>query len=122
MTSTVDGDLGQQPGIAVGVAPHHLAQPHARRALADGGHRRPALEHGLVRRSGHVVEVVVDPDRVVAELLGQHRDLDGLVPLGLGPVDADELHLPALGHERPEDQSVAHVEQLTRDGYVRQGR
>ena len=34
--------------------------------------RGPALEHRLVRRDRHVVEVVVHPHRVVAQLLGQH--------------------------------------------------
>ena len=73
-----------------------------RRALADRRHRRPALEHRLVRRPGHVVEVVVHPDRVVAELLGAHGDLDRLVPLGRRAVDARQLHLPALRHEHAE--------------------
>jgi hypothetical protein len=50
----VDGrrDLRQQAWVAVRGAADHLAEPHPRRALAEGGQRRPALEHGLVRRTG----------------------------------------------------------------------
>ena len=68
----VRGDLREQARVAVRRAADHLAEPDAARALADRGQRRPALEHRLVRGHGHVVEVVVHPERVEAELLGEH--------------------------------------------------
>ena len=102
------GDLRQHARLAIRVAADHLAEADATRALADRRHRRPALEHGFVGGARDVVEVVVHPDRVVAELLGEHGDLDRLRPLRLGAVDRRQLHLPALGQERPEDH-VAHV-------------
>ena len=107
MTSTVDVIFASRAGVAVAVAADHLPEADAARQLADRGDRRPALEHRLVGRSGHVVEVVVDPDRVVAELLGELGDLDRLGPLRRGPVDRRQLHLPALGHERPEHDAVS---------------
>ncbi len=102
------GDLRQHARLAIRVAADHLAEADAAGALADRRHRRPTLEHGFVRGTRHVVEVVVHPDRVVAELLGEHRDLDRLGPFRLGAVDRRELHLPALGQERPEDH-VGHA-------------
>ncbi len=105
----VRGDLRQQTRVAVRRAPDHLAEPHPGRPLAEGGEGGPALEHRLVGRSGHVVEVVVDPDRVIAEPLGELGDLDRLGPLGFGAVDVDELGLPPLRHEGPErDRTCGH--------------
>src|SRR5207344_328575 len=60
-------DLGEHAGLPIAVASDHLPQPNGRGSLADRGHRRPALEHCFTGRAGHVVEVVVHPDRVIAE-------------------------------------------------------
>jgi hypothetical protein len=98
----VGRDLREQCRAAVAVAPDHLAEPDRRGELADRSDRGPALEHRLLGGPGHVVEVVVHPERVESEPLGELGDLDGLGPLGLGAVDRDQVHLPALGHEHPE--------------------
>ena len=104
----VDGgrDLRQHAGIAVAVATDHLAEAHTGGALADRCHRCPALEDGFVRRLRDVVKVVVHPDRVVAELLDAHRNVDRGLPLGLGTVNRGQLHLPSLGHEHAEEHLV----------------
>ena len=92
-------DLGQQAWRAIAVAPNHLAEAHTASALANSRHRGPALEHCFVRRHRHIVEVVVEPDRVVPEFFGQHRNLNCPIPLRLGAVDRGQFHLPALRHE-----------------------
>ena len=118
----VGRDLGQQCRVAVRGAAHHLAEAHPAGPLAEGRQRGPALEHRLVRRDRDVVEVVVDPERVVAERLGQLRNLDGRGPLGLGALDAGQLGLPALGHERPErDRPCGHAAFLPPDRRHRPG-
>ena len=83
-------------------AADHLPEPDPAGGLGQRGHGRPALEHGLIGRFRHVVEVVVDPDRVVPRRLGGQGDLLGLGPLGLGVGNADELPLPALRGEHAE--------------------
>ena len=103
------GDLGEQTRVRYGVQLTICPSRIARGALADRGHRRPALEHGFVRGHGHVVEVVVDPDRVVTQVLGQRRDLDGSAHLSCGSRDGRQLHLPTLGNERAElDRMCSH--------------
>ena len=73
-------------GDIQGVA-DHLAEADRAGHLADRGHRRPTLEHGLLRRPRDVVEVVVDPDRVEAEVLGLRGDSrHGRPMIGPGPI------------------------------------
>jgi hypothetical protein len=47
------------------------------------------------------VEVVVDPDRLEAQVLGEPGDAEHRLPL-VGGVDADEVVPPALGDEETE--------------------
>ena len=95
--------LGEEPDVAVRRARHHLADPGPRRDLGERGHHRPRLEAGLGLTPRHRLDVVVDPEVVVAEVLGPQRDLLGLRPR-VGRAHARELELPALGHERPPAQ------------------
>ena len=102
----VRGDLRQQRRRTVRRAPDHLPELDAARPLRDRCHRGPALEHCLVRRPRHVVEVVVHPQRVEPEVLGERRDLDRLGPLVDGIGNGAEFHLPSLGHEHTELQAA----------------
>ena len=99
--------LASRRRVPVRGAADHLAEHDPAGALADGGHRGPALEHRLVGRHGDVVEVVVDPERVEPELLRQHRHLDRLRPLGLRVLDRGQLHLPTLRDEHTERERHA---------------
>ena len=109
--------LASSAGLPVRRAADHLAEPDrdVRWLIAA-----IVVQHSnIVSCAGtrHVVEVVVDPDRVVAELLGQHRDLDRLAPTWpAGPSMRGQLHLPALRDEHSEDHVVAHGRTIRREG------
>ena len=94
--------FASRPGFRYGAQPDHLPEHDPAGALADRRQRGPALEHRLVGGHGHVVEVVVGPQRVESELLGEHGHLDGLGPLGLRVLDRGQLHLPTLRDEHTE--------------------
>ena len=55
---------------------------------------------------GDGLDVVVDPQVVVAEGLGQPGELDRALP-GIGPAPAAVLELPALGDEDTDLQGTA---------------
>ena len=72
------GHLGDQPRRVKADAGHQRADRHARRDRRQRGHQRPHLPRALVL----VEQVVAEPDRVEARLLGgdRHRPV-------LGPAD-----------------------------------
>ena len=96
------GDLGQVGRVAVAHAGAHLAQADPAGHRGEGRHQRPRLVRGLLRRLGHRVEVVVDPDRLpAADLLGALGQARHHAPVLVG-LDADEVHPPALGNKESE--------------------
>ena len=111
MAGDVDGggDLGVEGGVAVAVAPDHLADADPLRVPHQGGGDGPALEGGfdLLFRDG--VEVVVDPDGVDVRLgfggFGHGRH--GLV-LFNRVVDLDQIEFPTLRDEDAEFRCTRH--------------
>src|SRR3712207_3932749 len=63
------GDLGQERRVAVAVAGDHLPDLYPLGVAAEPRADRPALEDGVPGGLGDGVEVVVDPERVVATAL-----------------------------------------------------
>ena len=96
------GDLGVEGGVAVAVAADHLADVDVGRIPGQGGGNRPALEGGVHRRFGGGVEMVEDPDRIPAALVGHLGDVGHRLVLGDRVVDLGQIHAPALGHEDAE--------------------
>ncbi len=96
------GDLGEEGGVAVAVAAHHLADldplgvPRERRG--DG----PGLEGGFHRRFWRGVEMVVDPDRVPRPGVRGFCDRRHRLKLLDRVPDLHQIHPPALRHEHPE--------------------
>ena len=68
MTERIDGTghFGQQCRIAITIARDHLTQAHPPGIACQSGSARPAFEGHLLRGSGDRVEVVIEPDRVIA--------------------------------------------------------
>ena len=88
-TSSVVVALIQSPGCAVVDAADHEAEPRPLRVRGHEPERRQALEHRLLGAADapDLEEVVHDPDRVEAGLVGVaddagERGADGLVPPG----------------------------------------
>src|SRR3712207_3736596 len=98
------GDLGQERGVAVAVAGDHLPDLDPLGVAAEPRADRPALEDGVPGGLGDGVEVVVDPERVVATaLLCDPRYPRHRLVLLVGVLYLDQVHPPPL---RDEDAEV----------------
>src|SRR5215203_3895626 len=93
----VDGDrhLGDEPGVPEGVRPDQQPELRPARRLGPGRQRGPALEEALVRIATGGVEVVVAPDRVIAELIERADGRQRLVP---GRAVGQDLGTDLEGH------------------------
>ena len=89
--------LGQDRGMTELVAQHHMSDPDTFGTAEQRGGQRPRLHRRVVRHSRRV-EVVVEPDRVDAELLAAQRAMQHLLvgETHLRQIDPDLR----LGHDR----------------------
>ncbi len=86
--------LGQQAGVAIGVAGHQGRQPNGRRVLGECGEHRVALEHRLVGGSEHrqLIEVVHHEHAIEAGRLGRLGLVDNRAEqLGRGDAGIGEV-------------------------------
>ena len=98
MSERIDGTghFCQQRGIAITIARDHLADAHALCITGKRGSACPAFKSYFLCWDGNRVEVVVEPDRVVAQRVGflrhaRHR----LIRLGrVG--NTHQVHKPSL--------------------------
>ena len=95
--------LREQAGVSIRRARDELPEADRLRVLRERRERREGFEHMGRLAPGHGLDMVVDPEVVVAELLGPLRDLDGARPR-LGGTPTGVLELPALRRERAESQ------------------
>src|SRR5262249_12003476 len=96
------GDLGEQRRASIAVAGHHLADLDTAGVAGQACCDRPGFKTSFNLWRGNRMEMVEDPDRVETGLLCHKADAShGLILLDW-IVDFDQVHAPALGHERAE--------------------
>ena len=100
------GHVGEQLGVAVGVAGHQAADLDAGGLLGPGGEHRPRLEVHAVGLSVERVEVVPVEDHVDADLLRAAR---GVADLGIVGVLGLDLDSDADGHVSNPTERLAFV-------------
>ena len=103
--------LGGEPGVAIRRGEHEVAEPRPARL---GGERRELRERLEDRRLlGRRIDlhVVVDPERLEAEILGPLGDLDGPSP-GRRGVHPEVLAIAALRQRQPELHAVGSLPRI----------
>ena len=108
MTERIDGTghFGKPRRMAIPLARDHLTQAHSTSIAGQSGSARPAFKGHLLGGCGNSVEVVVEPERVLAQYFGFLRDARHRLIRLRWVRYTGQVHAPSLRH----NYSVIHDE------------